>query len=129
MLMDILYVNRQTFVSRLTYSVVYTHMTKAICHSYKACTQTFVCMVIVAMGTPRNKVKMPFFIICNIFLLFPNILITISIPHHGDMRNKVKMPIFIICNIFLLFPNILIKISIPHHVMNKPNFCYNLSYM
>ena len=62
--------------------MVYIHLLKAICHSYQAYAQMSVCMFTVAMETSTNKVKKLFFILFYIFLLFPKLLIKVSVAHH-----------------------------------------------
>ena len=71
---------RFTYVSK-NYYLLYL-MIKGICHSYQDYAQTSVCMFTVAMETLTNMAKMPFFIFFDIFLLFLELLIKISILHH-----------------------------------------------
>ena len=70
------------------FCVVYIHIIKAKSHSYQHYAQTSVCMFTVAMETPPDKVKMIFFMIFNIFLLFRKLLIKILIPHHARTNTK-----------------------------------------
>ena len=70
------------------FCVVYIHIIKAKGHSYQHYAQTSVCMFTVATETPPDKVKMTFFMIFNIFLLFRKLLIKILIQHHARTNTK-----------------------------------------
>ena len=67
------------------------HIIKAICHSYQDYAQRSVCMFTVAMEMPTNKIKMTFFMIYDIFLLFQKLPIKISIPHHTRTNTKLVL--------------------------------------
>ena len=73
------------------FCVINIHIIKAICHSYQDCAQKFVCMLTVAMEILTNKVKMTFFIIYDIFLLFQKLPIKISIPYHARTNTKLLL--------------------------------------
>ena len=73
------------------FCVVDIHIIKAICHCFQIIDQTSVGTFDVAMETLENKVKMHFFLIFYMFLLFSEILIKIAIPHHPRTNTKLLL--------------------------------------
>ena len=67
------------------------HIIKAICHSYQNYAQSSVCTFTVAMETSTNKVKITFFMMYDIFLLFQKLPIKVSIPHHARTNTKLLL--------------------------------------
>ena len=69
--------------------MVYIHIIKGMCHSYQDYAQIFVYMFTVAMEMSTNGVKVTFFIFFEIFLLFLELLINISMPCHTGTNIKL----------------------------------------
>ena len=61
-------------------------------------------MFTVAMEIPTNKVKMPFFMIFHVFLLFLKFLIKFLIPHH--VRTNTKLLLQVKPHILLIYEKI-----------------------
>ena len=74
--------------------MVYIHLIRGICRSYQDFAQTSLCMFSVAMETPTNKVKMTFFIlfdVCLLFLLLSNRPVGAQVGHAGPIVNRIGL--------------------------------------
>ena len=102
------------------FCVIYLYIIKATRHTYQDYAKKSVCMFTIAMETPTNKVKMPFFTFFFILLLFSKRLLKVSIPHHT--RTNTKLLLYVKPHMLLIYEKFCVGPWVVRYLNNHLKF-------